>query len=99
MSACHQRYHQPSCKHPNDHQRPTITFQKADLIRVRCVCRFGCFLWRRRLLMRIDRWLLRDWWVHKSVQLKLFAKTLVEHAGGNETAHSAQSNAPAYGVT
>src|SRR5207248_10547400 len=44
-------------------------------------------------------WMLRDWWGHKSVQLKLFAKTFVEHAGGNEAAQSAQCNAPAYGIT
>src|SRR5688572_1301141 len=33
-----------------------------------------------------DCWMLGDWCVYMPVQLKLFAKTLVEHAGGNEAA-------------
>src|SRR5438552_19147594 len=49
--------------------------------------------------MRIDRWMLRDWCVCMSVQLKLLAKTLVEHAGGNEAAHSAQANPLADRIT
>ena len=37
--------------------------------------------------------------VPESVQVKLFAKTTVEHAGGNKGAQSAQRNALAYGIT
>ena len=37
--------------------------------------------------------------VHNSVQLKLFAKTPVEEAGGNKTAQSAQSDALADRIT
>src|SRR6185503_15523958 len=43
--------------------------------------------------------MLRDRCVYMSVQLKLLAKTLVEHAGGNEAAHSAQANPFADGIT
>jgi hypothetical protein len=42
--------------------------------------------------MRRNRWMFFDRRVHKSIQLKLFAKTFVEHAGGKETAHSAQGD-------
>src|SRR5947199_5777720 len=36
---------------------------------------------------------------YNCVQLKLFAKTFVEHAGGNEAAHSAQGDTSANGIT
>src|SRR5881394_3532411 len=42
--------------------------------------------------MCFDRWVLLQWRVHESVQLKLFAKGRVEHAGGNKAAHSAQGD-------
>ena len=61
--------------------------------------RLGCFLQRWSFYMRFDGWEVFDRRFHKSVQLKLFAKARVKHAGGNEAAHSAQGNSFTHRIT
>lgn len=61
--------------------------------------RLGCFLQRWSFYMRFDGWEFFDRRFHKSVQLKLFAKARVKHAGGNEAAHSAQGNSFTHRIT